>query len=184
MGLSNNLGSRDGGSVTRASTIKAKVADELRKFWAIAIYLLVVFGAFTTYRRLILSESGITYYHYGFAIIESLILAKVILLGEALRLGRRFESPPLIMTVLVKSVVFGLFFGLFTVLEHTLEGLIHHKDWGEIAHSIVSVGRNEILARSIMVIVTFVPFFAFLETDRVLGSGKLFTWFFRKEAVA
>jgi hypothetical protein len=67
-------------------------------------------------------------------------------------------------------------------LEHAIEGLLHHKDWAEIARSIVSAGRSEILARTIMMFITFVPFFAFLETDRVLGNGKLFEWFFRKEA--
>jgi hypothetical protein len=184
MHISHNLDRGEGVTLKHAPTLKQKVADELRKFWAIAIYLLVVFGAFTTYKRLVLSEAGISYYHYGFAVIESVILAKVIMIGEALRLGRRFESPPLIIPVLAKSVVFGLFFAVFTVLEHTIDGLLHHQGWADIAHSIVAAGRTEILARTIMVITTFVPFFAFLETDRALGGGRLFTWFFRKEAIA
>jgi hypothetical protein len=50
--------------------------------------------------------------------------------------------------------------------------------------SLVSVGRDEILARSIMVFVTFIPFFSFLETDRALGKRKLFMLFFRDGGTA
>jgi hypothetical protein len=160
--------------------LKGKVVAEFKKFWAIAIYLIVMFGALTTYRRLILSDAGISYLHYGFAVVQSLILAKVILVGEAIGLARRFETPPLIRSVIFKSVIFGLFFCLFTVLEHAIEGLVRNKGWDDIAHSLVSAGRNEILARTIMVIVTFIPFFSFLETDRIVGEGKLFAVFFRK----
>jgi hypothetical protein len=174
---SDGVGTR---SVKHASSLKEKAAEEFREFWAIAIYLVLMFSAFTSYRRLILSESGVTELHYGFAVVKGLVLAKVILVGQALRLGRRFEAPPLIRAVLLKSVVFGLFFCLFTILEHVTEGLLRHKGWADIMHSLLSAGRDEILARSIMVIVTFIPFFSFLETDRVLGKGKLFALFFRK----
>jgi hypothetical protein len=67
-----------------------------------------------------------------------------------------------------------------SVLEHVVEGLVHHENLEDIAHSLVNEGSDEILARTIMVIVTFIPFFSFLETDRVLGKGKLFALFFRE----
>jgi hypothetical protein len=31
-----------------------------------------------------------------------------------------------------------------------------------------------------MIVITFIPFFAFWETDRVIGEGNLFALFFRK----
>jgi hypothetical protein len=45
-------------------------------------------GAFTLYRHLILAEYGI-YFSYGSAIIEGLILGKIVLIGEALHVGER-----------------------------------------------------------------------------------------------
>ena len=164
----------------RTSSLREKALEEFREFWAIAIYLILMFSAFTSYRRLILSESGVTELHYGFAVVEALILAKVILVGQALGLARRFENPPLMKSVLFKCLIFGLFFLGFTILEHVIEGLLRHKGWADITHSLLSAGRDEILARSIMVIVTFIPFFSFLETDRWLGKGKLFALFFRE----
>lgn len=151
-------------------------------FWAIAIYLALMLGAFTWYRRFILSELGIGYFHYGASIVEALILAKVILIGRALGLGKRFEDAPLMISVLVKSVAYGIFAGLFFSLEHVIEGLVHRDTWGEIANRLVSAGRDEILARTVMVIVIFIPFFAFWEMNRVLGESKLFDLLFHRRA--
>jgi hypothetical protein len=163
-----------------ASSLKERVIEELRLFWVIAIYLAVMLAAFAWYRRFVLSEAGISYLHYGAAVIEALILAKVILIGQALGLGRRLEGSRLIWSVLFKSVVFAVFIALFTLLEHLIEGLIHRESWDEIEHGLVKTGRGEILARTVVLFVTLIPFFAFWETDRVLGDHKLFRLFFHK----
>ena len=163
-----------------SSSFKQKAIEEFRLFWIIAVYLAVMLAAFAWYRRFVLSAAGISYFHYWAAVIEALILAKVILIGEALGLGKRFEGSKLIWSVLFKSLVFGIFIGVFGVLEHLIEGLMHRESWDQIAHSLLSAGRDEILARTIMIIVSLVPFFAFWETDRVLGDHRLFHLFFHK----
>ena len=165
-----------------SSSLKEKAIEEFRMFWVIAIYLAVMLSAFTWYRRFILSESGISYFHYSSSIITALILAKVILIGQALGLGRRYEGSTLILSVLFKALVFAVFIAIFGMLEHLIEGLVHRETWDQIAHSLVSAGRGEILARTVMMIVTLIPFFAFWETDRVLGNHKLFGLFFHKRA--
>jgi len=113
-------------------------------------------------------------------LLEALILAKVILIGRALGLGRRFEERPLIVSVLFKSVIFGAFVAVFSVIEHVIDGLAHHEAWDVIAQHLFNAGRDEILAKTLVVIVTFIPFFGFWEIDRVLGHGKLFELFFHK----
>jgi len=166
---------------TAQPSLKEKALEELRMFWVIAIYLAVMLTAFAWYRRFVLSEAGINYFHYWAAVIEALILAKVILIGQAFGLGKRFEGSPLFLSVLAKALVFGVFIALFGVLEHTIEGLVRRESWDQIAHNLHSVGRNEILARTVMAIVILIPFFAFWETDRVLGDHKLFDLFFHKK---
>jgi len=163
-----------------SSSFKEKAIEEFKLFWIIAIYLAVMLAAFAWYRRFVLSAAGISYFHYWAAIIEALILAKVILIGEALGLGNRFESSKLIWSVIFKSLIFGIFIGIFGVLEHLIEGLIRRESWDQIAQSLLSAGRDEILARTIMIIVSLLPFFAFWETDRVMGNHKLFQLFFHK----
>src|SRR5262249_12120962 len=120
------------------------------------------------------------YLHYGFAVVEALIVAKVILIGHAIGLGRRFERGLLIVSVLYKAALFGAFVGLFGILERVVEGLFHGKDCAAIMLGISEVGFDELLARMIVLIVCFVPFFAFLEVGRVLGPGKLSALFFSR----
>jgi len=178
--MADNMATASMQSEKTSSSLKEKAKEEFKMFWVIAIYLALMFSAFFTYRRLTLHESGITYLHYGAGVIEALILAKVILIGRALGLGRRFEEKPLIVSVLFKSIIFGAFVGVFSVIEHVIDGLAHHETWDVIAQHLFSGGRDEIFAKTLVVIVTFIPFFGFWEIDRVLGHGKLFELFFHK----
>ena len=103
--------------------LKEKVYHEFVEYWINVCYLTLVFAAFTIYRRLILAAHDITYTNYGFAVIEALILAKVIMIGDVFRLGRGLEQKPLIFPTLYKTVIFTLFVAVFTVLEHLIKGL-------------------------------------------------------------
>ena len=164
------------------SGLKEKAIEELKVFWIITLYLAVFLGAFTSYRRLILAEFGVAYLHYGIALIEALIIAKVILIGQAVGLGKWAEGKPLIVSVIYKSALFGVFVILFGILEHVVEGLVHKKDWTSILHGLTDIGTYELLARMIMLIIAFIPFFAFWEIGRVLGPRKLSALFFSKRA--
>lgn len=60
---------------------------------------------------------------YGFALVNALILAKIMLVAEGMGLGRAFEERPLFYSILYKSGVFAMTFLCFHVLEHTLMGV-------------------------------------------------------------
>src|ERR1700692_1746850 len=91
--------------------LKEKFVRELINYWVTFLYLAFFFGAFAWYRRLVLAEYGISYLHYGTALVEALVLAKVILIGDALHLGRKLEEKPLIIPTIYKTVVFCVFVG-------------------------------------------------------------------------
>jgi len=164
----------------KTASLKQKAIEEFKAYLIIFAFLAVMFSAFITYRRLILTEFSISYFHYGAGIIEAAVIGKVILIGQAMGLGKRLENGPLIIAALFKALVYGVFVGLFAILEHVVEGLLHGKHWADILHALLSLGLDEILARTLMVIVTFIPFFAFWETNRELGEDKLFALFFQK----
>ena len=169
------------GETNKHTGLKERALEELKVFWIITLYLFLFLGSFTVYRRLILKEFGVTYLNFGFALIQALIIAKVILIGEAFRLGKRFEGGPLILSVLYKSALFGAFVFLFGILEHVVEGLFHNEDWASILRHLTDLGMYEIVARVILLIVAFLPFFAFWEIGRVLGPGKLSALFFSRK---
>ena len=160
--------------------LKARAMEELRLFWIITLYLWVFLGSFTVYRRLITDETGVPYLHYGIALVEALIIAKVILIGHLFTFSRRFEDWPLIVPALYKSIVFGLLVALFGVAEHVIEGWFHHEGLFGGLRNITDQGAYELGARAVMIIVCLVPFFAFAEIGRVLGAHKLMAMFFSK----
>jgi hypothetical protein len=161
--------------------LKEKALEELKAFWIIAIYLAVFLGAFTVYRRLVLAELGVTYLNYGFAVIQAMIIAKVILVGRIFGFGRRFEDGPLLVSVIYKSIAFGALVLAFSLLEHVVEGLYHKQDLAGILHDITKLGLYEPLARMLMLIVAFIPFFAFWELGRVLGFRRLAALFLSRK---
>ena len=144
------------------------------------VYLALVFAAFTVYRRLLLAAHEITYTNYGVALIEALILGKVIMIGGVFRLGRGLEDKPLIFPTLYKSVIFSVFVGAFTVIEHAIKGLWHGKGLMEGVAEFFGKGFHELVAGSLIVFVALIPFFAVKELGRVLGEKKIWALFFRK----
>jgi hypothetical protein len=166
------------------ASLKERAIEEFKVFWIIAIYLWIFLGSFTIYRRLIIAETGTAYLHYGVAVIEALVIAKVILIGGMFGFTRRFDDRPLIVPVLYKSILFAILVLLFGVVEHLVEGWLRKQGLFGGLREIGDLGTYELGARVLMLIVAFVPFFAFGEIGRVLGPHKLAAMFFGKgEAV-
>jgi hypothetical protein len=152
---------------------KQTLVHELIEYWINFVYLAVFLVAFVWYRRLILAEYQVHYTNYWFPVIEAAVLAKVIMVGDILHLGRGLEQKPLIVSTLYRTVVFSVWVGLFSVLEATVRGLLHKQGLMRGLEEIASKGWHEVLAWAIVLFVAFVPFFALRELDRVLGEGRL-----------
>lgn len=168
------------GAMAKKADWKSKIHQEITEYLANFIYLAFFFGLFTWYRRIILTEYRITYLHYGVSLFEALVLAKVVMLGGALSLGRRFLGRPLIVRTLYMAFVFSVWTAVFGVFEHTVFGLVLGKGlaWG--IGQVKGNGGYELLARCLITFCAFVPFFAFKELSRMLGEDKIGAIFFRK----
>lgn len=165
-------------------SLKERALEEFKAYWVITLYLWLLLGSFTVYRRLILAETGVAYLHYGIAIIEAMVIAKVVLIGRIFGFTRQYDHLPLIVPVIYKALLFALLVLAFGVLEKTLDGLIHREGVMAGLHKIAEVGRYEIGARTLMLTVAFVPFFAFSEVGRVMGPQALGAMFFSKRAAS
>ena len=161
-------------------SLKDRALEELKAYWIIVLYLAIFLGALTMYRRLILAEFGVVYVHYGVAVVEALVIGKVILIGRAFGFSRWLEDRALIFPVLFKSVLFGALVFLFGIVEHLVEGWFHKETLAAIFEKIASIGTYELSARVLILIIAFVPFFAFWELGRVIGLRRLSAMFFSK----
>jgi hypothetical protein len=157
---------------------KQRFLMELTEYWINVAYLTVFFGLFTDYRRLILHQYSIVYLNYGISLIKALVLAKVILVIDALRLGRKLESKPLAYSTPYKSSVFSVGVMLFSLLENAARAILTGKGLPGVRADLAAKGKYEVAAECLVVFFAFIPFFAFKELERVLGRDKLRRLFF------
>jgi hypothetical protein len=125
---------------------------------------------------LLLNEFNVSYFKYGFALINALVIAKVILIGEYAHLGRKHEAKPLIQSAVYKAFLFTLLVFGFHVVEEFVRLLIHRKEMVTAWHEI---RVDDLLGRSLVVFCTFITLFAFRELQRVLGEDNFRALFFR-----
>ncbi len=165
---------------SQTATRRSQVIEEFKLYLLIVLYLWIFLGSFTIYRRLVVAETGAAYLNYGIALIEALVIGKVILIGKMFSVSRRFEDKPLIVPVIYKSALFGVLVLLFGVMEHIVKGWFHSEGLLGGLRAIGELGAYELGARVLMLIVAFVPFFAFWELGRILGKQRLYALFFSK----
>jgi hypothetical protein len=154
-----------------APGFKQKAARELKEFLIIAAYLAFFLCALITYTNLLLKKHDLNVLNYSFAIINALIVAKIILIGQMMHFGRSAEARPLYQTVLYKSFVFGLLVFAFHILEEFIKRLIHHESNGTVLHNL---HLDDLTARSIIIFCAFLPLFAFIEIRRIIGEEKFY----------
>jgi hypothetical protein len=159
----------------KSATLKQKAIHEGQEFVGIALYLAFFFCAVVAYSSILLNEFHVSYFKYGTAIINALIIAKVILIGEYAHLGRRHESKPLLQSALYKAVMFTILVFVFHIVEELIKALVHKQPLVAALHAI---RLDELVSRSIVVFCTFVPLFAFRELARVLGEEEFRRLFF------
>jgi hypothetical protein len=75
-----------------------------------------------------LNEFQDWYFDYGTALINALVIGKVILLGEDAHLGKKHEDNPLFISILYKAFLFALLVFGFHVVEEIIKGLVHGKN--------------------------------------------------------
>jgi len=159
--------------------LRETAADEFKRFLAIFVYLWVVFALLSIHKSIVLSEHHLNFQEHAFAIINSLIFAKVLLFGEDFHLGTRFHDKPLIFPVLHKCLVFTVVLICFYIVESVLAGVWHGRT---VANSLPPQGDRSIkniLSVGILCFVMLLPFFGFREIGRVIGRKELWSLILR-----
>jgi hypothetical protein len=157
-------------------SFKQKAAHEGKEITIVFLYLAFFFCALSTYSTLLLKRYEVSYFNYGAALLNAFIITKVILIGEAAHVGRRQESKPLYYSVISKAFLYGLLVFAFHIVEDVVKHLIHGND---IVGAFHDVRLDDVLARSVVIFLTFIPFFAFRELGRVLGQDEFRALFLR-----
>lgn len=165
---------RDGPVHARKHKFWDAVLIEAKRLLIIFLYLWVIFGLFVLHERIVLRQSGMTFtWRDGFAAINALALAKVMLVAEDLNLARWIKNGPLIYPILLESATIAIILLVFKIIEESIIGLLKHK---ALASSASEVGGGGVVGMICFVVIAFVvliPFIAFRHVGRELGPGRL-----------
>ena len=163
---------------TSHPTLKQRAYHEFKEFLVVALYLWVILILFQLYRSVLLAEEHISLAHQGFAVINALALAKVILVARALHLGDWADDWPLIYRSLFKSALFTIVLACFKILEDAGLGMYRGKSFQESIADLGGGSLNGMLCVSLIMFVMLIPFFVLTEMQGVLGKCKLMQLFF------
>ena len=164
---------------SKHARLKQEAKHEFEELAAVFLYLSFFFCALSTYSMLLLGNFHVSYFSYGAALINALVISKVILIGESVHLGKKQEHRPLFLSALNKAFLFGLLVFAFHIVEEEIKRLVHGETLATAWHA---MRFDDLLGRSIVVFCTFIPLFAFMELRRVLGEGNFRALFFRTGA--
>jgi hypothetical protein len=163
---------------TAKASLKKRIADELREFAIIAVYLYVYFAALNYLKAAILQAHDIPFAAFGFAAAKALIFAKFMLMGRIFRLGERFKGTALIWPTLHKSFAYFALLFILNAAEEVVVGFLHHRS---IVESISDIGGGtvgQLIASSFIGLLILIPFFAFRAIGDVVGERILVRLFF------
>ncbi len=156
--------------------LKRKAMHEVAEFLWIFVFLAFFFCALAAYSSLILSAFHVKYLSYAFALINALVISKVILIGEYAHVGRKYEGRPVLLSAIYKAFLFSLLVFAFHMAEEMIKGLLHGV---RMVTTLREIRFDDLAARSIVVFCVFIPLFAFREFCRVLGDDTFHTLLFR-----
>ena len=156
-----------------AGAFKKKAAEEFRRFLVLFFYLWILFGVFVLNQGIILREEGVNFTMQGFALINALVFAKVMMVFEMFDPGMRLRKRPLIYPILYETLLLTGLFIVVHVLEKVIEGLFHGRTVAQSLPSIGGGGLAGILSASVIMFFALLPFFTLRTLSMVMGDGRL-----------
>lgn len=159
------------------------IRKELQIYLMYTAFLTLLFSAFISYDRILLGKVSSLYLPYGYCFIRALIMAKVIMIGQALKLGERFPNAPLIVPVLYKTIVFCVFLVILHIIETGLRGYVRGDNLQQ-TYQLFTAHIDVFFAQLAIMFFTFILFFSMLGISRVLGKDVLWNIFFHSPSKA
>jgi hypothetical protein len=157
----------------QARKLREKAFIEFKRFVAVFLYLWVVFALLSIHETIIRAQNHLDYGAHTFAVINAFIFAKVLLVGDYLRLGDRFKHKPLVYPVLYKCLVFSALLTGFHIVERVLVGVVGGETISESFSDLGGRTLISIVSMSTLAFVMLIPFFAFRELGRMIGEEEL-----------
>ena len=163
-------------------SLKENAIEEAKRMLVITAYLWVLFSVFEVHRVAVLRGQHLpNSYRIGFSLINALVLAKVILVADALHAGKREAGTTMFAAVMFRSGLLAVILVCFKVVEEVMVGLFHGETLAESVPEIAGGGLAGQLLVGLMIFVVLIPFCAFGELRRAIGQDAFDDLVFRRK---
>jgi hypothetical protein len=151
---------------------RARLLEELKSFLIIFAYLWLVFLVFLVHEWTVLASHQIGFRFYGLAVVNALVLSKIMLIADGLHFADRLKDKPLIYPIAFKSIAFAVLLMAAYIVEEIAVGLFHGKTAAESFPEIGGGGAVGVLTTGAIMCIALVPFFSFREIARTIGEAE------------
>jgi hypothetical protein len=163
---------------TAKATLHQRVMHEFKELVIISFYLYVTLGSIVVMKTTVLHTEGVAFTPWGIAIVKAVVLAKFMLIGEAIKIGERTTASPLIWPTLQKAFALLVLLIVMTIIEEAVVGLFHHHSVGVSIAAHFGPRLEETIAGYLIMLLVLIPYCAFRVLDQALGGGRLTRMFF------
>lgn len=167
-----------GKDASSSAPLREKAAAEFKALAALSLYLYICLGAVVLFKSAVLRGAGIDYAIWGIAAVKAVLLAKFMLVGHALHVGKKFRDKPLIWPTLYRALAFLVVLLILTTLEELIVGVIHRRAVADSLSDVVGPTFLQGIAVCLIMFLILVPYSAFTCLGDTLGERELFRLFF------
>ena len=155
------------------ATLQQRALHELKELAFLTVYLYIALGAVIMMKTAVLHSEGIEFSPWGIAIVKAVVLAKFMLVGNALKLGAHHTAPALIWPTLHKAAAFLVLLIVLTLIEESVVGLFHGRSIATSLGELAGIRLEETIAGYVIMLLILIPYFAFVLLGEALGEGRL-----------
>jgi hypothetical protein len=155
--------------------VRAFLLKEFLEILPPTIFFLIGFNLIVLTTNLILANYGARFASFMIATASALIVAKALLVANALPMIRRYDRAPLARPILFKTVFYSVAVFIVRVLEHWIEYLFS-RDYvfgGFFRHEIAAFSWDRFIAVQLWIVVLFLIYVTASELNHLFGEGEL-----------
>jgi hypothetical protein len=158
---------------TAKAPLHQRAVHELKELLFITLYLYIALGAVILMKTAVLHTQGIEFTPWGVAIVKAVVLAKFMLIGEAVKIGGRTGTGPLIWPTLRKAFGLLALLIIMTIIEEAVVGLFHHRSIAASLGELFGSRLGETFAGYLIMLLVLLPYCAFRVLEEALGEGRV-----------
>ncbi len=165
--------------VGKGSAVMERAIEEVRRFMILFLYLWVYLSLFVLDQTVMSRQHELNLLPHGFALINALVLAKVMLVAEDLDLARWLTGRPAAWTIVYESALCSALLICFHIIEELVIDLFRGIGITGNMPSIGGGGWRGVVVVALILFVSLLPFFAFKNVTRAIGTKRMKEILFR-----